>query len=63
MNMLDIDPGHDLNNSYVATRLNGYVGGYGTLAAFEAELPALGLDDKVADYVRHAIKNGNRVAC
>lgn len=63
MNALDIDPGPDLNNSNLAARLNGYVGGYGTLAAFEAELPNLKLDDAVADYVRRAISRGNRVAC
>ena len=47
----------------VATRLNGYVGGYGSLSDFEAELPILKLDDKVAEYVRRAMKNGSRVAC
>ena len=30
MNALDISPGPELNNSHIATRLNGYVGGYGT---------------------------------
>lgn len=34
MNALDIEPGTELNNSYVATRLNGYVGGYGTLVNY-----------------------------
>jgi peptide-methionine (S)-S-oxide reductase len=63
MNTLDIDPGPDLNSSHIATRLNGYVGGYGTLAAFEAELPKLNLDDKTAEYVRRAIQKGSRVAC
>ena len=63
MNALDIEPGDELNNSHVATRLNGYVGGYGTLADFENELPSLNLEDKVADYVRRAMAKGNRVAC
>lgn len=63
MNKLDIDPGPELNESHIATRLNGYVGGYGTLADFEKELPSLHLDDKVADYVRHAIQSGNRINC
>lgn len=63
MNQLDIDPGPELINSHVATRLNGYVGGYGSFSDFEAELPSLKLDDKVADYVRRAMKNGSRVAC
>lgn len=63
MNALDIEPGTELNNSFVATRLNGYVGGYGTLSAFEEELPSLKLDDKLADYVRRAMSNGSRVNC
>lgn len=63
MNTLDIEPGDELNNSFVATRINGYIGGYGTLSAFEAELPSLKLDDKVADYIRRAMASGNRVAC
>lgn len=63
MNALDIEPGTELNNSFVATRLNGYVGGYGTLSAFEEELPSLKLDDKLADYVRRAMSKGSRVNC
>ena len=63
MNTLDIEPGDELNNSFVATRINGYIGGYGTLSALEAELPSLKLDDKVADYIRRAMASGNRVAC
>lgn len=63
MNALDIEPGRELIDSYVAARLNGYVGGYGTMADFEAELPSLKLDDKVADYVRRVMKNKTKVAC
>jgi len=63
LNALELDPGPMLNNSHVATRLNGYVGGYGTLAAFEEELPRLKLDDRVAAYVRNAIARGSNVAC
>ncbi|XP_032785190.2 peptide methionine sulfoxide reductase [Daphnia magna] len=63
MNALDIEPGPELNHSYVASRLNGYIGGYGTLANFEAELPSLHLDDKIADYIRRAMQNGSRVNC
>jgi peptide-methionine (S)-S-oxide reductase len=33
----------DLVDSTAATRVNGYVGGYGTLAALETELDSLGL--------------------
>lgn len=63
MNALDIEPGPELNNSHIATRLNGYVGGYGTLPDFETELPSLKLDDKLADYIRRAMKTGSRVNC
>ncbi|XP_046441812.1 peptide methionine sulfoxide reductase-like isoform X1 [Daphnia pulex] len=63
MNALDISPGPELNNSNIATRLNGYIGGYGTLANFEAELPNLHLDDKMADYIRRAMQKGSRVNC
>lgn len=63
MNALDIEPGRELIDSYVATRLNGYVGGYGTMADFEAELSSLKLDDKLADYVRRVMKNKTKVAC
>lgn len=51
---LDVDP-DNLTRSHVATRLNGYVGGYGPLERFEAEREKLGLDDKVSDFVRRCI--------
>ena len=60
MNVLDIEPGTELNNSHIAARLNGYVGGYGNFAAFEAELPKLNLDEKTADYVRNIMKREKR---
>lgn len=63
MNILDIEPGRELIDSHVAARLNGYVGGYGTMADFETELPSLNLDDKVADYVRRVMKKKTTVAC
>lgn len=63
LNALEIEPGPELNNSFIATRLNGYVGGYGTPQDFEAELPSLKLDDKLANYVRRAMSKGSRVNC
>ena len=36
----------DIVDSTAAARLNGYVSGYGELAALQAELPSLGLDEK-----------------
>jgi len=59
--MLDIEPGKPLTRSFVATRLNGYVGGYGTIGKFEEELPKLGLPAKVESYVRNMLsKNKGR---
>lgn len=55
---MDIEPGEDLLNSHVACRLNGYVGGYGTPSAFDQEWEKLGLNEKMADYVRNQMKRG-----
>jgi len=63
LNALDIEPGSQLNGSFVAARLNGYVGGYGTVQSFEKELPQLELEDRIAAYVRRAITHGKRVDC
>jgi len=49
---LDISPGYELNESHVAARVNGFVGGYGKKADFEAEWQKLGLNEKMAEYVR-----------
>ena len=48
---LGINPGHDLIRSHVASRLNGYVGGYGTIKDFNVEGPKLGLNEKMVEYV------------
>jgi len=53
---LDIGPGSQLIRSYVAARLNGYLGGYGKLKAFEAEIDDLGLPQNVEQYVRNRLK-------
>ena len=55
---LDIEPGEDLLNSHVACRLNGYVGGYGKPSDFDQEWEKLGLNEKMADYVRNQMKRG-----
>ncbi len=41
-----------MNESHVAARVNGFVGGYGKKADFEAEWQKLGLNEKMAEYVR-----------
>jgi len=48
---LDINPGDDLIQSHVAARLNGYIGGYGSVKDFNIEAPNLGLNEKMTDYV------------
>jgi len=53
---LDIEPGAQLIKSYVAARLNGYLGGYGKMKGFDAEADALGLTPTVEQYVRKRLK-------
>jgi hypothetical protein len=56
----------DFVNSTAVTRMNGYVGGHGTVAALERELDSLGLSPEaqaklqkfVAAYDRSAITTG-----
>jgi len=45
----------DLAHSYVATRLNGYIGGHGSMAKFNQEWESLGLSKKITEYVRKVI--------
>lgn len=47
-------------NSSVAARLNGYVGGYGSLKEFEAEVDELKISEVQADMVRKIISNKSR---
>ena len=62
--MLDVDPcGEDLISGHVIARLNGYVAGYGSPAAFEEEWPSMGIDEKTANYVRRQIIKPNRGMC
>jgi len=57
---LDIEPGEQLTHSFVATRLNGYIGGYGTMKAFENELEQLALPPQVEQSVRNQISTKRR---
>lgn len=47
-------------NTFVATRLNGYVGGYGLVKDFEAEVDDLKVTEAQADMVRKIIGNKSR---
>ena len=44
-----------LASSHMATRLNGYVGGYNNMASFNKEWERLGLSKEIAMYVRSVI--------
>lgn len=52
LSALDINPGEELNESHVAARVNGFVGGYGVKADFDAEWEKLGLNEKMSEYIR-----------
>lgn len=47
----------ELINSSVAARLNGYMGGYGSLKDFEAEVDDLKITDAQADMMRKIISS------
>jgi peptide-methionine (S)-S-oxide reductase len=42
-------------DSTTAARLNGYVGGFGTLEQLEGELESFGLSEKAEDYIRKRV--------
>lgn len=62
LNMLDMDPS-DLVESTVAARLNGYLGGYGSIEAFDEEAEHLGLSLKEQEYIRRVMKTGTNINC
>ncbi len=49
-----------MNSSHVAARVNGFVGGYGKKSDFDGEWEKLGLNEKMADYVREMHKRNFR---
>jgi len=52
---LGLARGPGLNSSCLATRLNGYVGGYGSKEKFLQEIPQLGLSDQASQIVLEAL--------
>jgi len=58
---LDMDPA-DLENSHVACRLNGYLGGYGTTEELKKEIDELWLPTSVLQYVINQIPKNKRSA-
>jgi hypothetical protein len=57
---LNLFSGEELNSSHVAARVNGFVGGYGKKSDFDGEWEKLGLNEKMADYVREMHKRNFR---
>lgn len=55
VNALDLEPGEELIKSHVAARINGYVGGYGTLSSYDKEWKTWGITDKMAEYIREEV--------
>lgn len=60
LNALDIDPEDELIESHVAARLNGYIAGYGQIPKFQAEWEKLGLNEKMAEYVKNRMMKVKR---
>merc|ERR1712106_910888 len=52
---LDLEPGEELVQSMVATRLNGYTNGYGSKDHFLSEKDGLKLSKKVVEYIMKKI--------
>jgi len=63
LSQLDMEPGDQLNNSFVATRLNGYVGGYGTMKAFEKDLDRLALPPNIVMSMKKIMGTKSNVEC
>jgi peptide-methionine (S)-S-oxide reductase len=53
----------DLIFSTAAARLNGYLGGYGTLENLQAELDSYGLSEGAKDHLLNFVKVSSRYAC
>ena len=50
----------DWLNATTVSRLNGYVGGYGTLAQLETEMAQLGLSESGQDYLWRTVRRFNK---
>jgi len=51
MEFLELKRGPELADNHVATRLNGYIAGYGTKEDFEAEKKTLNLSEDAVQYI------------
>lgn len=55
--------GPDLLKSHVATRLNGYMSGHGSLEQFEKESVKWGLDADTLQSIRNVVQKGVKIMC
>lgn len=55
--------GSTIISSHAATRINGYVGGFGKVADFEDEWQKLGITEEQMEYIKQQIVKGNRGDC
>lgn len=49
----------EIITSHIATRLNGYVGGHGSLEALEKEMPSFNLSTKLQERVKSLVGRGS----
>jgi peptide-methionine (S)-S-oxide reductase len=53
----------DIISSTAAARVNGYLGGYGTLKMLQAELDSYGLSAKAREHLFNFVKGASRYQC
>ncbi|MFZ5906578.1 MAG: hypothetical protein ACOYVJ_04110 [Nitrospirota bacterium] len=53
----------DIISSTAAARVNGYVGGYGTLKNLQAELHSYGLSEQARKHLFELVKASTRYQC
>jgi len=58
LQLLGIKDGAQLKHSHVCSRLNAFLGGYGTLAEFDSACEKLGMPEAAAKIVRSAVAKG-----
>jgi len=65
LSQLDISPGDELIASHMACRLNGYLGGYGSVEAFKKEAGLLQIDGETRQQILRKVEKilGQPAAC
>lgn len=62
---MNLSSGEVLRTSPLASKLNGYLAGAGTIEQFERDLPSLDLNEKTSQYLRKCVieNQGNGLYC